>query len=459
MYDYDLIVIGAGSGGVRAARLAANLGKKTALIEESVLGGTCVNRGCVPKKLMVYASEYNESFSASRGFGWNILQAPSFDWAKFMQVKAAELVRLQGLYQSSIEKSGVNLFQARAKFVDEHTVELDNGSRLSADKLIIAVGAKPNLPVDIIGIEHCITSRDALELQTKPDHLIIYGGGYIAVEFANIFHALGVKTTIVCRRPLILRGFDNDLRVQLSDYMQQKGIELIYNSEIREIKNLGNIKEVHLKDKRTLKAQHVLLALGRQPNVDGLGLSLADVKLSANGAIEVDEYLATSQSHIYAVGDVANKLQLAPVAIHEAICVIKTMFEGEQTKPDYNMVASAVFSQPELGVVGLSEVEAASLYNNLEVYKISFRPMRNIISGSSEKMFIKLLVNAETQLIVGIHIIGPGAAELIQLLAIAVKAGVTKQDFNKTMAVHPTASEELVLAYIPTYTYLNGIKQ
>lgn len=458
-YDYDLLVLGAGSGGVRAARLAAELGKKVAIVEESRIGGTCVNRGCVPKKLMVYASEYSETFAASSSFGWQGASSANFDWVKFMQVKSAELDRLEGLYKSNLESSEVKLFHAHAKFFDAHTLELDNGDKITADKILIAVGAKSNMPAAIKGIDYCITSTEALELSSKPDSIIIYGGGYIAVEFANILHGLGVKTTLVYRGNLILRGFDEDLRQLLSDYMIKKGIQIIYSEEILEVNDRGSHKEAILKDNTVLTAQNVLVALGRKPNLEDLGLQAAGVNVTDNGSIKVDDYLVTSQPHIYALGDAINRLQLAPVAIHEAISVVKTMFRNIRTQPDYEMVPSAVFSQPEIGTVGLTEEEARITHRHVDVYKVSFRPMRNIISGSEEKMFIKFLVDEPTQEIIGVHVLGAGAAELIQLIAVAAKSGVTKSDFNRTMAVHPTAAEEFVLAYTPTYSYFNGIKQ
>lgn len=458
-YDYDLLVIGAGSGGVRASRLATTLGKTVALIENDRIGGTCVNRGCVPKKLFVYASEYKDAFLQSRGFGWQFDAMPKFNWQHFMQVKNKELDRLQEIYKSNLLKSDVKLYKAKATFLNENQVELNTGEKLSAKHIIIGTGSFPNRPDDIIGVESCITSREGLFLEKQPRSIILSGGGYTAVEFANIFHGLGSEVTLVHRNELFLRNFDYDLRKRLNDAMQQKGIKIYNNNNIEKVVCINEKKSVVLSDGTGLVADEVMLCLGRKPNTIDLNLHKAGVDTGFYGQILVDEYLTTNKEHIYAIGDVRGSLQLASVAIEDAVCVIKTIYHNIKTKPDYENIATAVFAQPEIAKVGLSEEEAKTLYKSLDVYCIDFKPMKHTISGSFERVFMKMLVDGTTDYVVGVHLLGPSSAELIQIIAVAVKAKIKKTDFDKTIAVHPTAAEELVLSYNPSYSYYNGVRK
>jgi len=458
-YDYDLLIVGAGSGGVRAARLAGTLGKNVALIENDRVGGTCVNRGCVPKKLFVYASEYKDTFLQSQGFGWQFEAMPKFDWHHFMQAKNKELDRLQEIYKSNLSKANVKLFAAKATFLNENEVELSTGEKLSAKHIIIGTGSFPNKPSDIIGVENCITSREGLFLEKQPRSIILSGGGYTAVEFANIFYGLGSEVTLVHRNDLFLRNFDFDLRKRLNDAMEKKGIKIYSNSNIEKVININGQKSVMLSNGAELVADEVMLCLGRKPNTIDLNLQKAGVDTGPYGQILVDEYLATSKKHIYAIGDVRGGLQLAPVAIEDAVCVIKTIYHNIKTKPDYENIATAIFSQPEIAKVGLSETDAKSLYKSLDVYCIDFKPMKHTISGSTDRIFMKMLVDGTTDYVVGVHLLGPSSAELIQIMAVAVKAKIKKADFDKTIAVHPTAAEELVLSYIPSYSYYNGVRK
>lgn len=458
MLTYDLLVIGAGSGGVRASRLASTLGKKVALIEDDRVGGTCVNRGCVPKKLLVYASEYSDAFSQSRGFGWRFADSPQFDWTYFINEKDRELTRLQEIYKSNLRKANVDLFAASASFVNNHVVKLSTGEQLRAENIIIATGSRPNRPADIVGVEHCITSRELFFLKKQPRSIILCGGGYTAVEFANIFHGLGSQVTLIHRNDLFLRNFDYDLRQRLNDAMEEK-FKIYHNNHISKVLLEGEQKKVILKDGTKLEADEILLCLGRKPYNINLNLSNAGVETGLGGEIKVDEYLATSQSHIYAIGDVRGSIQLAPVAIEDAVCVIKTLYHNIKTKPDYENIATAVFSQPEIAKVGLCEEEAKQAYKTLDVYCMDFKPMKHTISGSTQRIFMKMLVDRITDHVIGVHLLGPSSAELIQIIAVALKARVKKIEFDKTIAVHPTAAEELVLCYNPSYSYYNGIRQ
>lgn len=456
-YDYDLLVIGAGSGGVRASRLAASLGKKVALIEDDRVGGTCVNRGCVPKKLFVYASEYSEAFVQSQGFGWRLDNMPNFNWAYFMEAKNAELKRLESIYSNNLANANVELIRSKASFLNEHEIELTNGQKLTVKNIIISTGSRPNRPKDIIGIENCVTSREILFANEQPRSIIINGGGYTAVEFANIFHGLGTEVTLIHRNDLFLRNFDMDLRQRLNEAMEKKGIKIYRDTSIKKI-DVNNKKIVTLSDDRIIEANEVLLCLGRNPYTAPLTLEKAGVFTGKYGEIIVDDYLTTNKKHIYAIGDVRGDLQLAPVAIEDAVCVIKTLYHNVKTKPDYSNIATAVFSQPEIAKVGLSEKEASETYSSLDVFCISFRPMKHTLTGSSEKIFMKMLVDSTSDYVVGVHLLGPCSAELIQIIAVAMKAKIKKIDFDKTIAVHPTAAEELVLSYNPTYSYYNGTR-
>jgi glutathione reductase (NADPH) len=458
-YDYDLFVIGGGSGGVRAGRLAGAMGKKVGLAEEYRMGGTCVIRGCVPKKLFVYASQFPEHFEDAAGYGWDVGKS-TFDWKKLIDAKDKEITRLEGLYRKGLENSKVEIFASRAELIDEHTIELKaDGRRVTADQILIATGGHPSAHEALPGNEYCISSNEAFHLEELPKSIVIAGGGYIAVEFANIFHGLGVETTIVYRGKEILSRFDPDIRHLLHETMEAKGIRIICGAIFENVEKQpdGSLK-VSLSNGETLNVGQAMLAIGRKPNTQGLGLEKAGVKTDALGAIEVDDYSRTSVSNIWAVGDVINRVQLTPVAIHEAMCFLETAFKDNPTKPDHELIATAVFSQPEIGTVGLPEDEAAKKYPELEVYRALFRPMKNTLSGRNEKMLMKLIVDAKSRRVIGAHIMGPDAGEMAQLLGISLKAGATKDDFDRTMAVHPTAAEELVTMYKPTYRILNGEK-
>ncbi|MCC6205197.1 MAG: glutathione-disulfide reductase [Hyphomicrobiales bacterium] len=456
-YDYDLFVIGGGSGGVRAARLTAALGKRVAIAEEYRFGGTCVIRGCVPKKLFVYASQFPEHFKDAAGYGWTVPQA-SFDWPTLIANKDREIARLEGFYQAGVERNGGTTFRSRATLVDAHTIRIESENRtVTADQILIATGGRPNPHVALPGHEHCIFSNEAFDLPELPKSIVIAGGGYIAVEFANIFHGLGVKTDLVYRGKAILSGFDMDLRQHLQKTMSEKGITIHCESIFDRIEKRPDGRlAAHIKDGGTLLADQVMLALGRIPNTEGMGLEAAGVELGKVGEIVVDRYSRTNVGNIWAVGDVTNRVQLTPVAIHEAMCFVETAFKARPTAPDFDDVATAVFSQPEIGTVGLSEDDAATRFPELEIYRTDFRPMRNTLSGRTERALMKIVVDGATRRVLGVHIVGPDAGEMAQLLGIAVKAGLTKDDFDRTMAVHPTAAEELVTMYTPTYRVRDG---
>lgn len=456
-YDYDLFVIGGGSGGVRAGRLAGAMGKRVGLAEEYRMGGTCVIRGCVPKKLFVYASQFPEHFEAAKGFGWSVGET-KFDWPTLVANKDKEIARLEGLYRQGLDNAQVEIFDSRARLVDDHTIEiLNSGQRITSEQILIAVGGHPNPHVALPGHELCISSNEAFHLKELPKAIVIAGGGYIAVEFANIFHGLGVDVTLVYRGKEILSRFDHDLRQLLHEAMTAKGIKIRCGEIFKEVKrdDSGRL-QVALLSGGTMVADQVMLALGRVPNTQSLGLEHAQVKTDELGAVVVDEYSRTNVANIWAVGDVTNRVQLTPVAIHEAMCFLETAFKDNPTKPDHRTIATAVFSQPEIGTVGLSEEEAAKEFDNVEIYRALFRPMRNTLSGAKDRMLTKLVVDGASRKVLGAHILGPDAGEMAQLLAIPIKAGCTKDDFDRTMAVHPTAAEELVTMYNPTYRIVKG---
>ncbi|PIT68784.1 glutathione-disulfide reductase [Bartonella tribocorum] len=457
-FDFDLFVIGSGSGGVRAARLAGSLGKRVAIAEEYRIGGTCVIRGCVPKKLYVYASQYAKEFKKSVGFGWKYAD-PIFSWEKLVAAKNKEISRLEGLYRKGLENNNVHIYESRATFIDDHTLELSaTGERVRAEKILIATGAKVAPNTTIEGGDFCLTSNEIFDLKKLPKSIVIVGGGYIGVEFANIFHELGVKITLLHRGDLILRDFDHDLRQLLNDAMIEKGISILYGTTISKVQAAENGYDVFLSNGQTIKTDQVMLATGRIPNTVGLGLEKIGIEVNEFGGIIVDEKMTTNIPHIWAVGDVTGHIQLTPVAIHDAMCFVKTAFENIPTKPNYDLITTAVFSQPEIGTVGLSEKEAIQRYKRLEIYRTVFRPMRNVLSGSSEKMFMKLIVDGESRIVVGAHILGENAGEMAQLIGISLKGKLTKDIFDETMAVHPTMAEELVTMYKPSYIYENGKK-
>jgi glutathione reductase (NADPH) len=442
-YDYDLFVIGAGSGGVRAARIAANYGARVAVAEEYRVGGTCVIRGCVPKKLFVYASHFADEFEDAAGFGWTV-EGARFDWKTLIANKDKEIDRLNGIYIRNLQNAGVEIIESRATVVDAHKVRLEaTGREITAERILIAVGATPFLP-QIPGIEHAITSNEAFHLEDLPGRVVVVGGGYIAVEFAGIFNGLGARTMQLYRGPLFMRGFDDDLRTLLAEEMSKKGIDLRMDADIRAIAKKDGELYLTLTNGDVIKTDAVMYATGRVPNTKGLGLEAAGVKLGRNGEVIVDEYSQTSVPSIYAVGDVTDRANLTPVAIREGHAFADTVYGGRKVKVDHSIIPTAVFSQPELGTVGLTEAIARARHPEIDLYKTSFRAMKNTLSGSQERTFMKLVVDAQSDRVLGVHLMGPGSGELIQAVGIAVTMGATKAQFDATIAVHPTAAEELV---------------
>jgi glutathione reductase (NADPH) len=443
-FDCDLFVIGAGSGGVRAARIAARHGAKVVIAEEYRVGGTCVIRGCVPKKLLVYASQYAEAFEDAVGFGWTT-QEVAFDWPTLIAAKDREIARLEAAYVKNLEAAGCEIIRERASLKDRHTVQLAGGRTIRARIILVATGAAPNLDPALPGVEHAITSNEAFHLPQLPERVVVAGGGYIAVEFAGIFNGLGVDTTLVYRGDQILRGFDDDVRAGLAAEMKKKGITLVLGQTFTRIERAADgTLRVGLTGGDTLETDAVMFAIGRKPNTAHLGLEHAGVDFTAEGAIKVDAYSRTSVENIYAVGDVTNRVNLTPVAIREGHAFADTLFGGKPTAVDHATIPSAVFSQPEIGTVGLTEAQARARFPEIDIYKTNFRPMRHTLSGRDERMLMKLVVDAASDRVLGCHIMGPDAAEMVQLLAIAVKMGARKADFDATMALHPSAAEELV---------------
>jgi glutathione reductase (NADPH) len=444
-YDYDLFVIGAGSGGVRAARLTALGGARVGVAEEYRVGGTCVVRGCVPKKFMVYASDFAHQIHTAAGYGWTVPE-PTFSWPQFLQHKDTEIARLSGIYAANLAKAGAELVHARARLLDAHTIELAGKGTVTADQILIATGGRPWMPSAeaVPGIEHAITSEEAFHLPELPKRIVVAGGGYIAVEFAGIFHGLGVETTLVYRGPNILRGFDDDVRAHLAEQLTKRKLPVVLGAQHERIeKTAGGYLNV-LSNGMRIETDQVMFAVGRRPYVDGLGLENAGVELTPEGAVAVDEYSRTSVSNIWAVGDVTDRLNLTPVAIREAMCFVETAFRNNPSKFSYNDIPTAVFSQPPVGVVGYSEAQARRTFGKVDIYCTRFRPMKYAFMGGEERMLMKLVVDAATDRVVGAHIVGPDAPEMIQLAAIAVKAGVTKAQWDSTCALHPTAAEEMV---------------
>lgn len=450
-FDYDLFVIGGGSGGVRAARVAAgDTGAKVALAEEDRYGGTCVIRGCVPKKLMVFASEFPEMAAEARAYGWD-MPTGDFSWPDFRSRLHAELDRLEGIYRRLLANSGVETFDARAKVVDAHTVELSTGERKTAKHILLAMGGRP-VKLDVPGAEHAITSNEIFLLEDLPKSILIVGGGYIASEFAGVMNGLGVKTTQFYRGEQILRGFDNEARDLVAEEMRNNGIDLQVNTNVTLMEKAadGSIKVTDTNG-RERSFDQVMFATGRTANTDNMGLEEAGVKLGRKGEVEVDQFSQTAVPSIYAVGDVTDRVNLTPVAIREGMAVVETVFKGKPTPVDHDLIPTAIFTQPEMGTVGMGEEEAAAK-GPIEVYSTSFRPMRSLFAGSDAKVLMKLIVDANTRVVLGCHIVAPGAGEMIQLAGIAVKMGATKEDFDRTVAVHPTMSEEIVTMKAPTRT-------
>ena len=456
-YDYDLFVIGGGSGGVRAGRLAASMGHKVGIAEEFRYGGTCVIRGCVPKKLMVYASHFAENFEDAKGFGWDA-GTSRFDWARLIAAKDKEITRLEGLYKMGLGNAKADIYNSRAVLAGEHSVHLIGEDKtISAKRILIAVGGTPSRLADVPGEELCITSDDVFDLKQQPQSIVIFGGGYIAVEFAGIFAGLGTKTTLVYRGDMILRGFDKDIRASLQEEMRKKGISVICNANAQSFsRNKDGKIDVALDNGIKLSADQAMLAVGRKPITESLGLEKVGVERSWSGHIVVDEYSKTSNANIWAVGDVSDRVPLTPVAIHESMCFIETEYKDNPTAPNHELIATAVFSQPEIGTVGLGEEDAIEHFGDLDIYLAKFRPMKHTLSGRDEKMLMKIIVCSKSDLVVGVHVMGEGAGEMSQLLGIALKARVTKEIFDRTMAVHPTAAEELVTMYSPFYKIVDG---
>src|SRR5664279_2327907 len=442
-HDVDLFVIGAGSGGVRAARVAAGYGARVMIAEEYRVGGTCVIRGCVPKKLLVYASRFSEDFEDAAGYGWTVPE-PTFHWPTLIGNVHREVTRLETAYTSTLERFNVALVKSRAVLEDAHTVRLASGAHVRAETILIATGAAPYHGAQIAGLEHVISSNEAFHLKQLPKRILIQGGGYIAVEFAGIFAGLGSEVTLVYRGENILRGFDDDVREHLRGEMVRRGIKIITKQIVAAIEKVDHGYDVELSDNGQIMADLVMFATGRKPNVHGLGLETAGVKLGETGGIGVDAYSKTTVDNIYAVGDVTNRINLTPVAIREGHAFADSVFGDRPTKVDHTNVPTAVLSEPEIGVVGLTETQARHQLAKVDIYKTSFRPMKATLSGRDTRIFMKLLVDGITGCVVGCHIAGPDAGELIQVIGIAVKMGATKADFDATMAVHPTAAEELV---------------
>jgi len=447
-YDFDLFVIGAGSGGVRAARFAAGFGAKVAVAESRYLGGTCVNVGCVPKKLLVYGAHYAEDIGQAQGYGWTI-DGATFDWKTLIANKDREIQRLNGIYRSILVDSGVTLLQAHARLVDAHTVEVE-GKQYTAEHILIATGGWPHVPA-IPGREHAITSNEAFYLESLPRRVLVVGGGYIAVEFASIFHGCGADTKLLYRGELFLRGFDGSLRDHLKDEMIKKGVDLQFNADIVHIdKQADGSLLATLQDGRTLEADCIFYATGRRPMLDDLGLEKAGVALDARGFIAVDDEYRTSVSSILAIGDVIGRVQLTPVALAEGMAVARRLFKPEQyRKVDYTTIPTAVFSLPNMATVGLTEEEAREQGYKVTIFESRFRPMKLTMTDSLERSLMKLVVDAETDRVLGCHMAGPDAGEIMQGLGVALKAGATKQVFDDTLGIHPTAAEEFVTMRTP----------
>jgi len=442
-YNYDLFVIGAGSGGVRAARLASQLGARVGIAEEYRIGGTCVIRGCVPKKLLVYGSRYGAEIEDARGFGWTC-EALRFDWPTLIHNVHREVDRLNGAYTRTLENAGVERFLTRATVEDPHTVKLADGDQsISTKFILVATGSRPETP-DVPGKEHLISSNECFQLEALPDSIAIIGAGYIGMEFASIFAGLGVAVTVLYRGDQVLRGFDMDLRDGVAEAMRDRGIDLRMDTNVASIEKEEGDYRVVLKEGGAISASLVMAATGRVPNTRGLGLQQAGVALGWNGHVVVDDYSKSSVDSIYAVGDVTDRANLTPVAIREATAFVETVFEDRPKAMDYTLIPTAVFSEPEIGTVGLTEEEARERYRVIDIYKSSFRPMRATISGRDEKVMMKLVIDAETDKVLGCHILGPDAAEIAQMAAISLKLGVTKAQLDSTMALHPSVAEELV---------------
>jgi glutathione reductase (NADPH) len=445
-YDFDLVVIGAGSGGTRASRLSAGMGARVAVVEESRLGGTCVNVGCIPKKLLVYASHYGHDFADAAAFGWDV-GPRRFDWKRLIANKDVEIARLNGVYAKLLDEAGVTRIDGRARLVDAHTVAIGE-RRISAEHVLIATGAWPSLPATP-GIEHAISSNEAFRLDALPERVVVVGGGYIAVEFAGIFHGMGAAVSQLYRGNLFLRGFDDDVRTALAEEMRKQGIDLRFRSDVTRIEKTPAGLRIALTDGSQLVADAILCATGRRPNTKGLGLEAAGVATGPGGEVLVDDYSCTNVPSVWAIGDVTDRINLTPVALHEGICFARTVFGGTPTKPDHRDVPTAVFSTPNIGSVGLTEQEARERFGAVRVFREHFRPLRHTLTGRDERTLVKLVVDAESDRVVGAHMVGPEAGEIIQGIGIAVKCGVTKAQLDATIGIHPTTAEEFVTLRTP----------
>jgi glutathione reductase (NADPH) len=441
-YDYDLFVIGAGSGGVRASRMAASFGAKVAVAEDRYMGGTCVNVGCVPKKLYVYASQFSNAFKDAQGFGWQS-NPTDFDWATLRDNKIEEISRLNGVYDTMLGGAGVEVINGRARFVDKHTVEV-NGKQYTAERIIISTGTWPFIP-DIPGKEFAVTSNEIFDLAEFPKRMLVVGGGYIAVEFAGIFNGLGAQTTQLYRGPLFLRGFDEDIRNFAAQQIAQSGVDLRFNSNISAIeKQADGSLLATLDDGSQLEADAILYATGRKPHLQDLNFDKVNVALNDNGTIKINEHFQTSEDSIYALGDITGGMELTPVALAEGMAFAKTIYNNEPTIVDYDTIPTAVFCQPNIGTCGLNETQAKEKYGDITVFDSNFRAMKHTIGGRQERTYMKLIVDTASDRVVGIHMVGEDAGEIIQGMAIAMKAGATKALFDSTIGIHPTSAEEFV---------------
>jgi glutathione reductase (NADPH) len=453
-FDTDLFVIGGGSGGVRAARIAAGYGARVMIAEEYRMGGTCVIRGCVPKKLLVYASHIQHEIEDAAGFGWTIPSA-SFDWPTLIANKDKEIARLEAAYTTNVEKSGARVVKTRAVFEDAHTLRLATGEAVRSKYILIATGGAPNHGPAIPGIEHVISSNEVFHLAALPKRILIQGGGYIALEFACIFAGFGCDVTVVYRGENVLRGFDEDVRTHVRSEMEKDGITILTGCTVCRIDKHGKEFTSHLSNGSSVASDQVMFAIGRHPSVANLGLEKAGVAINPdNGGIQVDSFSRTSVPHIYAVGDVTHRINLTPVAIREGHAFADTVFGKRSVRVDHADIPTAVFCQPEVGTVGLTETEARKQFSHVDIYKASFRPMKATMSGRDTRILMKLVVDATTDRVVGCHIVGDGAAEMVQVLGIAIKMKATKADFDATMALHPTAAEELVTMRTPSARYV-----
>jgi glutathione reductase (NADPH) len=440
-YDYDLFVIGAGSAGMRTARMASNHGVKVAIAEQRYLGGTCVNVGCVPKKLLVYAAQFSDHFQAAAGFGWTVGKS-MFNWSSLIANKDQEIGRLQAVYGNNLQQAGAEVITGKAKLLDAHTVVVDT-KKYSAKRIVIATGGWPSVP-DIPGKQHAVTSNEMFFLDKLPKSIVIVGGGYIAVEFASIVHGLGVQTTLCYRGHRLLRGFDDDIRDFLTAQMSRKGIHILLNTDIEAIETTAHGYAVRLVGERKINTDSVLCATGRTPNSTGLGLEALGVELNDDGAIKVNADYQTTVPSIYALGDVTNRVNLTPVALAEGVALVNKLYGDQSKSVDYDNIPTAVFCQPSIGTVGLTEDQARVRFTDIDVYKNRFTPMKNALSGIEEKALVKMIVARSSGRVVGLHIVGPDAPEIIQGMAVAIRAGATKAVFDATIGVHPTAAEEVV---------------